>query len=214
MAHDLPCTSSDEFGSLVLNDLLPARPLIIGEFSSSYETFRDEMLKDLAPATKYEFLQALQLVDLNWAILQVKASADVELSSGAERSIAHELQRILEAQAERKCDYLLEIFVENEGDADAFEAPVDLVEIKARVDRILRALKSENYSTRVAASNEALDIGISPQLVFSDQLLNNQNYVAHTEKLPDLEKRVRQLSAEYRELQSSRPVDISPVSRD
>jgi len=212
MAHDLPCTSSDEFGSLVLNDLLPARPLIIGEFSSSYETFRDEMLKDLAPATKYEFLQALQLVDLNWAILQVKASADVELSSGAERSIAHELQRILEAQAERKCDYLLEIFVENEGDADAFEAPVDLVEIKARVDRILRALKSENYSTRVAASNEALDIGISPQLVFSDQLLNNQNYVAHTEKLPDLEKRIRQLSAEYRELQMSRPVDISPVS--
>ena len=214
MAHDLPCTSSDEFGSLVLNDLLPARPLIIGEFSSSYETFRDEMLKDLAPATKYEFLQALQLVDLNWAILQVKASADVELSSGAERSIAHELQRILEAQAERKCDYLLEIFVENEGDADAFEAPVDLVEIKARVDRILRALKSENYSTRVAASNEALDIGISPQLVFSDQLLNNQNYVAHTEKLPDLEKRIRQLSAEYRELQMSRPVDISPVSGD
>jgi len=212
MAHDLPCTSSDEFGSLVLNDLLPARPLIIGEFSSSYETFRDEMLKDLAPATKYEFLQALQLVDLNWAILQVKASADVELSSGAERSIAHELQRILEAQAERKCDYLLEIFVENEGDADAFEAPVDLVEIKARVDRILRALKSENYSTRVAASNEALDIGISPQLVFSDQLLNNQNYVAHTEKLPDLEKRIRHLSAEYRELQRSRPVDVSPVT--
>ena len=214
MAHDLPRTASDDFGSLLLNDLLPARPLIIGEFSSLYETFRDEMLKDLAPATKYEFLQALQLVDLNWAILQVKASADVELSSGAERSIAHELRRILEAQAERKCDSLLEIFVENGGDADAFEAPVDLVEIDTRVDRILRALKSENYSTRVAASNEALDIGISPQLVFSDQLLNNQNYVAHTEKLPDLEKRVRQLSAEYRELESSRPVDISPVPGD
>ena len=64
----------------------------------------------------------------------------------------------------------------------------------------------------MAASNEALDIGISPQLVFSDQLLNNQNYIEHSEKLPDLEKRIRQLSAEYRELQMSRPVDISPVS--
>lgn len=214
MAHDLPRTASDDFGSLVLNDLLPARPLIIGEFSSLYETFRDEMLKDLAPATKYEFLQALQLVDLHWAILQVKASADVELSSGTERSIAHELRRILKAQAERKYDHLLEIFVENGGDAYAFEAPVDLVEIETRVDRILCALKSENYSTRVAASNEALDIGISPQLVFSDQLLNNQNYLAHTEKLPDFEKRIRQLSAEYRELQMSRPVDISPWSGD
>ena len=214
MSHDLLRTLSDEFGSLVLNDLLPARPLIIGEFSSSYEKFRDEMLKDLAPATKYEFLQALQLVDLNWAILQVKASADVELSSGTERTIAYELKRILKAQAERKYDYLLEIFVENGGDADAFEAPVDLVEIETRVDQIMRALKSENYSTRVAASNEALDIGISPQLVFSDQLLNNQNYLGHTEKLPDLEKRVRQMSVEYRELQMSRPVDISPVSGD
>ena len=172
------------------------------------------MLQDLVPATKYEFLQALQLVDLNWAIMQLKASANVELSTGTERSIALELKRILKAQAKEKFDYLLEIFVENGGDADEFEAPIDLAEIETRVDRIVRALKSENYSIRVAASNEALDIGISPQLVFSDQLLNNQNYIEHSGKLPDLEKRVRQLSAEYRELQMSRPVEISPVSGD
>ena len=214
MAHDLSRTSLDDFGSLVINDLLPERTLIVGEFSSAYVDFRNAMLKDLAPATKYEFLQALQLVDINWAIMQAKASADIELSSGAERSVALELKRILKAQAERKYDYLLEIFVENGGDADDFEAPINLVEIETRVDRIMCALKSENYSTRVTASNEALDIGISPQLVFSDQLLNNQNYLAHSEKLPDLEKRIRQLSAEYRELQISRPVDISPVSGD
>ena len=65
MAHDLHCTSWDSFGSLAINDLIPERPLIIGEFSASYEKFRDEMLKDLAPVTKYEFIQALQLVDLN-----------------------------------------------------------------------------------------------------------------------------------------------------
>ena len=146
--------------------------------------------------------------------MQLKASANAELSSGTERSIRLQLKRILQAQAKGKFDYLLEIFVENGGNADDFEAPIDFEEIEARVDSIVRALKSENYSTRVAASNEALDIGISPQLVFSDQLLNNQNYLAHTEKLPDLEKRIRQLSAEYRELQMSRPVDISPVSGD
>ena len=63
MAHDVHCTSWDSFGSLAINELLPERPLIIGEFSSSYETFRDEMLKDLAPVSKYEFIQALQLID-------------------------------------------------------------------------------------------------------------------------------------------------------
>ena len=118
----------------------------------------------------------------------------------------------MKAQAKGKFDYLLEIFVENGGDADDFEAPIDLAEIEARIDSIVRALKSENYSTRVAASNEALEIGISPQLALSGQLLNNQNYIEHSGKLPDLEKRIRQLSAEFRELQMSRPVDISPVS--
>ena len=212
MAHYLSRTSLDDFRSLVINDLLPERPLIVGEFSSAYEDFRNAMLEDLAPATKYEFIQGLQLVDLNWAIMQLKASANAELSSGTERFIRHELGRALKAQARGKYDYLLEIFVENGGDAEEFEAPIDLAEIEARVDGIVCALKSENYSARVAASNEALDIGISPQLVFSDQLLNNQNYIEHSEKLPDLEKRIRHLSAEYRELQRSRPVDVSPVT--
>ena len=212
MAHELPRTLLDDFGSLAINDFLPERPLIIGEFSASYEKFRDEMLEDLAPATKYEFIQALQLVDLNWAIMQLKTSANAELSFGTERFVRNELERALKAQAKGKYDYLLEIFVENGGDAEEFEAPIDLAEIEARVDSIVRALKSENYSIRVAASNEALEIGISPQLALSGQLLNNQNYIEHSEKLPDLEKRIRQLSAEYRELQMSRPVDISPVS--
>ena len=139
MAHDLHCTSWDDFGSLAINDLLTERPLIIGEFSASYEKFRDEMLKDLAPATKYEFIQALQLVDLNWAIMQLKASANAELSSGTERFIRCELGRVLKAQAKGKFDYLLEIFVENGGDADDFEAPIDLAEIEARIDSIVRA---------------------------------------------------------------------------
>ena len=212
MAHDLSHTSVDDFGSLAINDILPERPLIIGEFSASYEKFRNEMLEDLAPATKYEFIQALQLVDLNWAIMQLKASANAELSSGTERFIRNELERALKAQAKGEYDYLLEIFVENGGDAEEFEAPIDLVEIEARVDSIVRALKSENYSIRVAASNEALEIGISLQLALSGQLLNNQNYIEHSGKLPNLEKRIRQLSAEFRELQMSRPVDISPVS--
>ena len=109
---------------------------------------------------------------------------------------------------------LLQLFIDKGGDEDVFEDPIDWDEIDIRVDRILKALTSENYSERITATNECLEIGISPQLVLSGQLLNNDRYVEHAEKLPELEKRVRQLSAEYRELQNSRPVDVSPVSRD
>ena len=83
MAHDLNPNSGDDFGSLAINDLLPERPALIGEFSPAYEAFRGATITDLAPMTKYEFLLAQQLVDLNWSILQAKISADVELSKGA-----------------------------------------------------------------------------------------------------------------------------------
>ena len=36
----------------------------------------------------------------------------------------------------------------------------------------------------------------------------------HSEKLPDLEKRARLLSAEYREVQKSRPIDVVAVAGD
>lgn len=191
MTQDISFTSEGLFGSVGIGDLLPARQMIIGEFSPAYNAFKEAMLSDFAPATRYEFIQALQLVDLNWAILQTKASADVELSSATEISIRHLLRQLLNTRAENEYDDLLQRFIDNGGDEDAFEDPVDWGEIDTRVDRILQSLKSENYSERITATSEALDIGISPQLVLSGQLLNNDRYVAHVEKLPELEKRVR-----------------------
>ena len=69
MAHDLNSTHKSDFGSLAIHDLLPERPSLIGEFSPAYEAFLKIAIADLAPVTRYEYLLALQLVDLNWAIL-------------------------------------------------------------------------------------------------------------------------------------------------
>jgi hypothetical protein len=41
-------------------------------------------------------------VDLNWAILQAKASADVELSTGTERTFRAQLNAKLEGHSERE----------------------------------------------------------------------------------------------------------------
>ena len=65
MAHDLNLTPGDDMGSLAIHNLLPERPALIGEFSPAYEAFREATIADLAPVTKYEYLQALQLADLN-----------------------------------------------------------------------------------------------------------------------------------------------------
>ena len=214
MAHDLNPSPAGDFGSLAINDLLPERPALIGEFSLAYEAFREATVADLAPVTKYEYLQALQLADLNWAILQAKASAEVELSAATERTIRAQLNSKLEGDAEREYRRHLLVFEEAGGEEDDFEDPVDWDAIDEKFEGIMAGLKSRDPAAREAATAEAITLGVDPRLVLSAQLLNNSGYRRHSEKLPDLEKRARLLSAEYREVQKSRPIDVVPVSED
>ena len=214
MAHDLNPNSGGDFGSLAINDLLPERPELIGEFSLAYEAFRGATIADLAPVTRYEYLQALQLADLNWAILQAKASAEVELSAGTERTVRAQLNAKLEGDGEREYRRQLYAFEEAGGDEDDFEDPVDWDAIDEKFEGIMAGLKSKDPAAREAATAEAIALGVDPRLVLSAQLLNNSGYRRHSEKLPDLEKRARLLSAEYREVQKSRPIDVVPVSGD
>ena len=201
-----------ELSPLALNHLLPERQALIGEFSPAYEAFCEATIADLAPTTTYEYTQALQLVDLNWAILQAKASADVELSTGTEATVRSMLGKALERECEREYERGLRAFVEGGGDEDDFEDLVDWDAIELRVDRTTEGLKSSDYAERAQCAAEIILVGIDPRLILSAQLLDNHSYKRHFEKLPDLEKRVRLLSAEYREVQRSRPIDVIPAS--
>ena len=214
MVQDLNPTPGGDFGSLAINDLLPERPALIGEFSPAYEAFREATIADLAPMTKYEFLLAQQLVDLNWSILQAKVSADVELSKGAENFAKIKLTKAIENECDEEYDRLYEAFVENGGDEDGFEDPIDWDGIAPRGEDIVVGLKSRDPGERESATAKAIALGVDPRLVLSSQLLNNSGYRRHSEKLPDLEKRARLLSAEYREVQKSRPIDVVPLSGD
>ena len=212
MTQALDPQALGELSPLALNHLLPERQALIGEFSPAYEAFCEATIADLAPTTNYEYTQALQLVDLNWAILQAKASADVELSTGMETTVRSLLGKALEREGEREYERGLWLFVDGGGDENDFEDPVDWDAIELRVDRIMEGLKSGDYVERAQCAAEAISVGIDPRLILSEQLLDNASYKRHSEKLPDLEKRVRLLSAEYREVQRARPIDVIPAS--
>jgi hypothetical protein len=122
------------------------------------------------------------------------------------------LGKALEREGERAYERGLCHFVEGGGDEDDFEDPVDWDAIELRVDRITEGLKSSDYSKRAQCAAEIISVGIDPRLILSAQLLDNPSYKRHSEKLPDLEKRVRLLSAEYREVQRARPIDVIPAS--
>lgn len=81
----------------------------------------------------------------------------------------------------------------------------------AQRDGIVEGLQSTDPDRRGQAFVEANALGVDPRLVLSAQLLKNANYRRHIDKLPDLEKRARLLSAEYREIQKARPIEVVPV---
>ena len=153
-------------------------------------------------------------MDLNWAILQVKASADAELSAGTELKVRAQLIAKLEGKGEREYDHKLRAFEDAGGDEDDFEDPLDLDAMEEKIENTMAGLKSQDPVEREAATADAIALGVDPRLVLSAQLLNNSEYRRHSEKLPDLEKRARLLSAEYREVQKSRPIDVVPSSAD
>ena len=213
MKHYVDTSTVSDLSSLPIDAMLPERPAIIGEFSPAYEAFKTATLSDLGPTTGYEYVLALQLVDLNWAILQRKASADIELSVGTENKIRSELKSQLNWEGEMEYKRLFREFVDAGGDEDNFEDPIDWQAIVNRVDTIVAELKSSEPITRNKATAEAMTIGIDPRLVLSQQYFENFNFKRHTDRLPNLEKRARQLSAEYREVQKARPIDVVPVSK-
>ena len=213
MTHDLNSPFSGDLGALPIDTLLPDRLAIIGEFSPAYEAFKTVTLSDLEPTNNYEFVLALQLVDLNWAILQRKASADMELSVGTEKEIRFEIRDALNGEGEREYRRLLKDFQAAVGDEDDFEDPMDWDAISNRIDNLITDLKSVDPLIRGKATAEAISIGVDPRLILSKQYFDNFNYRRHSDTLPNLEKRARQLSAEYREVQKARPIDVIPFSQ-
>ena len=213
MTQALDPQAVGELSPLALNHLLPERQALIGEFSPAYEAYRQVTVADLAPMTQYEYIQALQLVDLNWAILQLKALAQVELSTGTEKTVRRLLESKIEADGYLEADRQLHEFTEAGWDEDDFEDTVDWDAIELRIETLMSDLKSKDPVTREQATAEAISLGVDPRLVLSGQFMQNSNYNQHARALPELEKRVRLLSAEYRELQKARPIDIVPVAQ-
>jgi len=214
MAQSLNPVFLGDTGSMAINDLLPERPALIGEFSPAYEAYRQVTVADLAPMTQYEYIQALQLVDLNWAIFQLKASAQVELSTGTEKTVRQLLTSKIEGDGEGDFNRQIYAFTEAGGDEDDFKDPIDWDAIELRIETLMSDLKSKDPVQRERATAEAISLGVDPRLVLSGQFLQNSNYNRHARALPELEKRVRLLSAEYRELQKARPIDVVPVAQN
>ena len=195
----------------LLAQILPTRPKLIGEFSAAYETYKTATIADLSPRGYYEYVLALQLVDLNWAILQRRASSHVELAAGAMNTVRALLTQAMEKEGDREYDRLLSIHQAAGGQEEDFDDPIDWQGIAPAVENIIGGLTSEDVATRSEAQAHVTAAGLNLEEVLSQTYLNNRKYQRHSDAIPDLERRARQLAGEYREVQRARPIDVSPI---
>lgn len=211
MTQDVREFHPEALGLASIDQILPARASLVGEFSPAYEAYRAATTADLAPKGHYEYILALQIVDLNWAILQRKASAEVELSGGVEEYLRRQLSQKLEREYEREYDARLQAFEASGGDEEDFEDPIAWGEIMREVAGLVEELKSQDGAARSAALARVLALGVRPEEALSSGYIHNKNFLRHGETIRDLERRARQLSAEYREVQRSRPIELKAV---
>ena len=136
------------------------------------------------------------------------ASTHAELSHSTEGELRNLLGDKLRRDADRAFDVEYEAFIEAGGDEDDFEKDIDREQIERDASAIVEGLKSQDPAAREAATAEAISLGVDPRLVLSGQMLDNGRYQRHRDALPDMEKRVRLMSAEYRELQRARPIEV------
>jgi hypothetical protein len=121
-----------------------------------------------------------------------------------------QLNAKLEGDGEREYRRQLYSFEEAGGDEDDFEDPVDWDAIEEKIENIMAGLKSRGPSGAGGLHRRGDRAGrrpaAGPQRATPQQLWHRR----HSERLPDLEKRARLLSAEYREVQKSRPIGRRP----
>ena len=108
----------------------------------------------------------------------------------------------------------MDIYVAEVGDEEEFEDPVDWDSIDENTQRIVGGPKSQDPTERERATADARAHDVDPRMVLGLQFLNNTTYKRQTEQRTDLERRLRLLSGEYRQVQKSRTIDVVPVASD
>lgn len=69
--------------------------------------------------------------------------------------------------------------------------------IDKELERLMEGIFSKDALLREQVIAEVISRGVDPRMVLSAQYTENLNYRSHAGSLPELEKRVRLLSAEY-----------------
>jgi hypothetical protein len=213
--HKLPDPA--RFGIQSFAELLSTRPAILGEVAGSFDAFRKGMIASLHPVTPYECVVAENLIAIEWELVQRRRMRDAELCEDLRFKVKRAVEAYYSGIHEAALDAEWRAFLGAGGDKNDWQEPH--LPSKDAADAFKRTLHERCMTTDPATLAELeadlSAMGISTISLMSAARVNDNSASAkHDAKIPELERRRREVRRDYDALQSARSLDHQRADQD
>ena len=209
MATDLTPPNPARFNLASFADLLPSRAPIIGEDPRSFEGFHNGMMQSLLPMTPYEGVIAENLIAIEWELLQHRRMRDAGLRRMVRDRVSKAVVKREEAAHDAKLDAAWEAHEADGGTEGDWKDPFTFDEEAARAagQTLAQNAVSRDPDTFQAACAEIEGLGLDVLDLMSRAYRSFEASVTkHEDKLPELERRRREVMRDFDALQRARPI--------
>jgi len=196
-------------------DLLSARAPINGEDPGSFAVFHTGMMQSLLPMIPYEGVIAENLIAIEWELLKHRRMRDAGLRRMLSNRISNAVVQREVAAHDAEIDEAWDAHEAKGGTEDDREDPLsfDQEAAWAAGQTLAQNAVSRDPDTFQAACAEIAGMGLDIVDLMSDAYLsNNDSVTKHETKLPDLERRLREVMRDYDALQRARPVEAQVIA--
>ncbi|MGA9252835.1 MAG: hypothetical protein WBV71_10355 [Roseobacter sp.] len=214
MPNDLTPPDPARFDLQSFADLLPDRAPIIGEDRGSFEGFRTGMMQSLLPITPYEGVIAENLIAIEWELLQHRRMRDAGLRTIIKKRVIEAVVARERAAYEADLDEAREKHEAAGGTDDDWEWPFEFDEEAAKEDGQALARNAVSLDPDIfqAACSDIEDMGLDVVEIMGEAYRTREAEVRqHENKLPDLERRRREVMRDYDALQRARPIEAEVI---
>jgi hypothetical protein len=210
MTTDLTSPDPARFDLASFADLLPSRAPIIGEDPGSFDGFQKGMMQSLLPMTPYEGVIAENLIAIEWELLQHRRMRDAGLRKVVRNHVSKAVVKREEAAHDAKLDEAWDAHEAQGGTEDDWENPFAFDQEAAQDagKALAQNAVSRDPDTFHAACAEIERMGLDVVELMSEAYRSQGTSVTrHEDKLPDLERRRREVMRDYDTLQKARPIE-------
>ena len=209
MTTDLTPPDPARFNLTSFADLLPSRAPIIGEDPGSFEGFHNGMMQSLLPMTPYEGVIAENLIAIEWELLQHRRMRDAGLRRVVRDRVSKAVVKREEAAHDARLDEAWDAHEAEGGTEGDWEDPFafDREAARAAGQTLAQNAVSRDPDTFQAACAEIEGLGLDVVDLMSRAYRSFEASVTkHEDKLPELERRRREVMRDFDALQRARPI--------